>query len=149
VSAVSSGGAALADGGRDVHGFAALLEAERAGNEEARLGIDVFCYRVRKQIGSSLAVLGGADAIVFGGGIGENAPAVRSRSCSGMEWCGIALDESRNRSVRGREGRVGRGDSRIGIYVIPADETLMIARDTARCLGFAGRDVGCFVPFGP
>lgn len=111
-----------------------LLEAESKGDERAILAVEMFCYRVKKQIGAYLAALGGADAVVFGGGIGENSPAVRSRICTGMEWCGIILDEARNNSTMGKEGKISRDDARVEIYVVPVDEAIMIARDTAHRL---------------
>src|SRR6266576_1194393 len=61
-----------------------------------RLAVDVFCHRARKYLGAYLAVLGGADAVVFSGGIGENAPAVREKICTGMDWCGLSLDQEKN-----------------------------------------------------
>ena len=83
-----------------------LLEAESRGDGDASLAIDMFCYRARKYVGSYLAVLGGADAVIFGGGIGENAPEVRARICEGMNWCGLALDAERNDSAVGSEVRI-------------------------------------------
>jgi acetate kinase len=80
-----------------------LLEAEAAGNERAKLAVDVFCYRLRKYIASYVGVLGGLDALVFTGGIGENAPLVRARSVEGLGAMGITVDPSRNEGVRGRE----------------------------------------------
>jgi acetate kinase len=94
----------------------------------------MFCYRVRKYIGAYLTVLGGADAIVFGGGIGENAATVRARICAGMEWCGLRLDEDRNTKAVGSEMRISADDATVHAYVIPVDEGLMIARDTLRSL---------------
>jgi acetate kinase len=111
-----------------------LLEAEFKGDERAALAVEMFCYRVKKQIGAYLAALGGADAVVFGGGIGENSPPVRSRICAGMEWCGMAIDENRNNTTIGIEGKISRDDAKVQIYVIPVDEAVMIARDTVRCL---------------
>ncbi|MGQ9647546.1 MAG: acetate/propionate family kinase [Thermodesulfobacteriota bacterium] len=111
-----------------------LLEAESKGNERAALAVEMFCYRVKKQIGAYLAALGGTDAVVFGGGIGENSPPVRSRICAGMEWCGMVLDEDRNNSMIGKEGKVSRDEARVEIYVVPVDEAVMIARDTIGCL---------------
>ena len=111
-----------------------LLEAESKGDERAALAVEMFCYRVKKQIGAYLAALGGTDAVVFGGGIGENSPPVRSRICAGMEWCGIVLDEDRNNSMIGKEGKVSRDEARVEIYVVPVDEAVMIARDTIGCL---------------
>ncbi len=79
-----------------------LLEAERKGDERAILAVEMFCYRVKKQIGAYLSALGGADAIIFGGGIGENCPQVRKRICAGMDWCGLVLDEERNDRAIGK-----------------------------------------------
>jgi acetate kinase len=111
-----------------------LLEAERQGDIRASLAVDMFCYRVRKYIGAYLAVLGGADAIIFGGGIGENAPAVRARICAGMDWCGLTVDADRNAGTVSSEARISSDGSRPQAYVIPVDEAVMIARDTADCL---------------
>jgi len=111
-----------------------LLKAEQGGDAGAALAIDIFCYRARKYVGSYLAALGGADAIIFGGGIGENAPSVRSRILSGMDWCGISLDEVRNESVTRIEGCISTDDSSIKAYVIPVDEASIIARDTMACI---------------
>jgi acetate kinase len=108
-----------------------LLMAEKEGQEGAALAVEMFCYRVRKEIGACLAVLGGADAVVFGGGIGENSPEVRRRICAGMEWCGLALDAEKNNSMIGREGMVSVDGAPMGVYVIPVDEERLIARDTA------------------
>ncbi|HVF24020.1 MAG TPA: acetate kinase [Pyrinomonadaceae bacterium] len=111
-----------------------LLAEEREENDRrARLAIDIFCYRVRKYIGAYLAAMNGADALVFTGGIGENSWEVRSRVCAGLQWLGIELDEERNRAhVNGREGVISNNGSRVAVYVIPTDEELLIARDTAR-----------------
>ena len=98
----------------------------------ARLAIDVFCYRARKYLGAYLAVLGGAEAVVFSGGIGENAPAVRQSICRAMEWCGLRLDKDKNNGAVGVEAAIGTTDSRIGAYVIPSDEEAIIAAETAR-----------------
>jgi len=118
------------------HDMRELLDAEAQGNVSAALAVDMFCYRVRKYIGAYLAVLGGADAIVFGGGIGENAPLVRERICRGMEWCGLMIDEHLNAGTIGSEAPVHAKNSRIQVYVIPVDEEAVIARDTVRCLGY-------------
>jgi acetate kinase len=107
-----------------------LLEAEENGNRRAALAISMFCYRVRKYIGAYLAVLNGAQAVIFGGGIGENASIVRARICSGFEWCGLIMDPDRNAKVIGSEGRISADNAKIDIYVVPVDETLIIARET-------------------
>lgn len=111
-----------------------LLRAEAEGDARAALAVEMFCYRVRKYVGAYLAALDGADAVVFGGGIGERAPAVRARICSGMEWCGLALDEALNAATLGTEGRISEAGARVETYVIPVDEELIIARQTAGCL---------------
>jgi acetate kinase len=78
-----------------------LAEAEEHDDRRARLAIEIFCYRVRKYVGAYLAGMGGADAVVFAGGIGENAPAVRAAVCEGLEWLGLSLDRGRNDATRG------------------------------------------------
>ena len=84
-----------------------LAEAHENNDRRARLAIDIFCYRARKYIGSYLAALGGADAIVFAGGIGENAAEVRAEICRGLAWAGVEIDEAANeRMVGGAEGRI-------------------------------------------
>ncbi len=110
-----------------------LLEQERRGNAQASLAIDMFCYRVTKYIGAYMAALGGADAVVFGGGIGENSPEVRERICRGMAWCGLTLDPQRN--MAGGEGCISSEGASVEAYVVKVNEELIIARDTARLLG--------------
>ncbi len=112
-----------------------LLEAEAQGEARAALAVDMFCYRVRKYIAGYLGVLNGAAAIVFGGGIGENAPAVRERICDQMGWCGLQLDPPRNAAARGTEAQISADNAKLHAYVIPVDEAVIIARDTAACLG--------------
>lgn len=111
-----------------------LLNAEKRGDKKALLAVNMFCYRVRKQIGAYLAALGGAEAVIFGGGIGENSPEVRARICGGMEWCGLILEDSKNIALKGTEGRITADHSRIHAYVMPVDEELMIARETIGCI---------------
>ncbi len=95
------------------------------------LALAMFSYRVRKYVGAYMAVLGGADAIVVGGGIGENTPSVRKRIFSGFDWCGASLDVGRNNEVVDREGRITSESSSLPIWVIPTREALMIAKDVA------------------
>ena len=110
-----------------------LAEASEHDDRRAKLAIDLFCYRVRKYIGAYLAALGGAEAIVFAGGIGENAATVRAQICDGLAWLGVVLDADRNAAtVHGAEGRISAPDSRVEVWVIPTDEELLIARDTVR-----------------
>ncbi|MDI6792050.1 MAG: acetate/propionate family kinase [bacterium] len=104
----------------------ALMESGLPG---ARLAVDLFCYRARKYIGAYLAVLGGADAILFGGGVGENAPAVRRLILKNMHWIGITLDFQANSAIIGKEGRVSSPESKIDVWVIPVDEASVLARE--------------------
>ncbi len=114
-------------------------EANDHQDRRARLAIEMFCYRARKYIGAFLACMGGADAIVFTGGIGENQAEIRAKICSGFEWAGLKLDDSRNQSGA-FEGQISSDDSRLHAWVIPTDEELLIARDTVRCV-MEGRHV--------
>jgi acetate kinase len=110
-----------------------LKEIEEHDDRRARLAVEIFCYRIRKYLGAYLAVLDGAEAIVFAGGIGENAAEIRARVCAGLEWMGITFDAAANASLtNGREGRFSTPDSRVELWVIPTDEELLIARDTWR-----------------
>lgn len=109
-----------------------LLEAEAGGNERAKLAVDVFCYRLRKYIAAYVGALGGLDALVFTGGIGENAPAVRARSVEGLGAMGIAVDPARNEGARGRETDIAPEGCACRVLVIPTNEELLIARDTFR-----------------
>ena len=113
-----------------------LLAEEKENNDRrAHLAIEVFCYRVRKYIGAFLAGTGGADAVIFTGGIGENSPEIRARICKGLEWIGLTIEADRNaQAEKGFEGSFSTYDSRLAAYVIPTDEELLIARDTVRCV---------------
>ena len=109
-------------------------EAKDHQDRRAQLAIEIFCYRARKYIGAFLACMGGADAIVFTGGIGENVPDIRSQICSGLEWAGLKLDQNRNQQSGAFEGRISSEDSKLHAFVVPTDEELLIARDTVRCV---------------
>jgi acetate kinase len=107
----------------------------RAGDEaRCRLAVDLFCYRARQYVGAYLAVLGGAQALVFSGGIGEHSPEVRARICADMQWCGLRLDAAQNARAVGAEGRISAPDAGMHVYVIAADEEIMIAREAANLL---------------
>lgn len=113
-----------------------LIEEEwEKQDRRAKLAIDIFCWRVKKYIGAYLAEMGGADAIVFTGGIGENSPLIRQRICADLEWLGVELDEALNNQVLGeKEASIGRAHGRLKVFVIPTNEELLIARDTVRCI---------------
>jgi acetate kinase len=123
-------------------GISGLTNDMRALQEElrehddrrVRLAIEIFCYRARKYIGAFLAGMGGADAVIFTGGIGENSAPVREAICEGLEWAGLRLDKSRNAQTVGVEGQITTDDSALAAYAIPTNEELLIARDTVRCI---------------
>jgi acetate kinase len=115
-----------------------VLEAERRGERRAALALEMFCHRIRKYVGAYLAILNGADAIVFGGGIGENTPDIRARVCANLSWCGVRLDAARNQSAVGQEMLISTEDSRVQVYVIPVNEEVLIARDTWQTLPHSG-----------
>ena len=106
------------------------LEADDVRAAEA---VALFCYQVKKWIGAFAAVLGGVDALVFSGGIGEKAPIIRARICDGLQFLGIELEEKRNES---NEGVISSDNSPISVRVIPTDEEIMIAQMVERLLDF-------------
>lgn len=106
-----------------------IIAGAHDGNAQHQLAIDIFCYRVRKYIGAYTAVLGGLDAVVFTGGIGENAVAVRAKACEGLEVLGITLDEAKNAA---NETTISTGP--VKVLVIPTNEELAIGRATVQVL---------------
>jgi acetate kinase len=110
-----------------------LDEEQEKQDRRARLAIDIFCNRARKYIGAYYAELGGAEAVVFTGGIGENSVKIRARICAGLESLGLEIDEKRNAEmIQGKEGEISTDTSRLKAWVIPTNEELLIARDTIR-----------------
>jgi len=109
-----------------------LLAREHDGHERASLAIEMFCYRVRKYVAAYAGALGGLDAVVFTGGIGEHAPPIRERSLAGLGFMGIAVDEGRNLGAVGKEGEISPSGAAVRVLVIPTNEELVIARDTLR-----------------
>jgi acetate kinase len=107
------------------------LLAIAPGNDRAALAVEMFCYRAAKHLGALMAALNGAQAIVFGGGIGENSPAVRARICGRFEWLGLRLDHERNENAAGREGCISAIGASMQAWVVNVDESLIIARETA------------------
>lgn len=103
-------------------------------DERVRLAMEMFSYRVLKAVGAFLAALGGADAVIFGGGIAENTSLVRKRICEGLRWCGLVMDEEQNKNLINVEGRLSTPDSQIQAYVIPAEEILQIAHECCRAI---------------
>ncbi|MAO64686.1 MAG: acetate kinase [Balneola sp.] len=108
-----------------------LLEEADRGDRRCQEAIDVFCYRVKKYIGSYIASLNGVDAIVFTGGIGENAAPVRQKILEGMDYAGVTLDEQKNSNL-GDDTKISTADSKVDVRVIPTNEELVIAIDAAK-----------------
>jgi acetate kinase len=127
----NSGLAGISGGTSDMRD---LLKKRDAGDERAKDAIDVFCYRLVKYIGAYLTVLGSAEAIIFAGGIGENAAAIREQVCRGLRSLGVSLDVDANNANHAHEGCISTSSSKPQVWVVPTDEELLIARDTFRCV---------------
>ena len=110
--------------------FRDLEDAAPKGNQRAQLALDSFDYNVKKLIGAYAAAMGGVDAIIFTAGVGENGPDTRANAVAGLEYMGVKLDAEKN-NTRGKEVDVAADDSKVRILVIPTNEELMIAMDTA------------------
>jgi acetate kinase len=108
--------------------------AAKNGNERARLGLNMYHYRVKKYIGSYAAAMGGLDAVIFTGGIGENAPDTRREICKNLNFLGIDFDEEKNEGLRGKEMIISRDSSKVKVIVVPTNEELVIAQDTERII---------------
>lgn len=110
-----------------------ILEHYEALDEPlTRIALDVFCYRLKKYIGTYAAVLGGVDVIAFTGGIGENADLIRTKACEGLEFMGINIDPKRNREGSRKESLISTDASHAKVFVIPTNEELVIAEETFR-----------------
>jgi acetate kinase len=117
-----------------------LDEEHEKQDRRARLAIDIFCNRAKKYVGAYHAELGGAEAVVFTGGIGENSAEIRARICTGLESLGLEIDKNRNsKMINGKEGEISTDTSRLKAWVIPTNEELLIARDTVRTVKNAPR----------
>jgi len=101
-------------------------------NERARLGLDMYHYRVKKYLGAYTAAMGGVDIVVFAGGIGENSPETREAVCQDLEFLGIELDLPKNNGIRSREAVISSEGSKVTVMVVPTNEELVIAEDTVR-----------------
>ncbi len=108
-----------------------LLIREYADNQHAAEAVDLFCYQVRKTIGSFAAVLGGLDSLVFTGGMGENAPVIREKVCQSLGYLDISLDKQRNQN---HEFLISRDESRVGVHVMRTDEAAVIAAQTRQVI---------------
>ena len=114
--------------------FRDLESAAKEGNEACQLALDKFCYETRKYIGAYAAALGGLDCLVFTAGVGENGSTNRANICKGLEFMGVKIDPERNK-VRGEEALISTDDSKVKVWVIPTNEELMIAQNTAALCG--------------
>ena len=108
-----------------------LEAAVAAGNERAKLATDMYNYKIKKYVGAFAAAMGGVDIIVFTAGVGENQASMREAVCADMEFMGVKLDNALNATIRGKEAVISTPDSKVKVVVIPTDEELMIASDTA------------------
>jgi len=109
----------------------------KSGRPETDFAIELYCYRIQKYIGAYIAVLGGVDVIVFGGGVGENSPEVRERILAGMEWCGVTLDQDRNHEARGTDetdARISGARASVDVWLVSVDEGALMAREAAAVL---------------
>ena len=110
--------------------FRDILAGIAAGNDKARLAKEMYTYRIKKYIGAYAAAMGGVDIILFTGGAGENQWEVREGATKGLEYMGVKMDETKNRSCRAKEAILSADDSQVTVCCIPTDEELMIALDT-------------------
>ncbi len=111
-----------------------IEDAIEHGNERAKMGLDMYNYRIKKYIGAYAAAMGGCDIIVFTAGVGENQYSTREAACEGLEYMGVKLDVEKNKTIRGEEAVISTPDSKVTVCVIPTDEELMIATDTMNLL---------------
>lgn len=111
-----------------------LRAAANSGNERAQVTVEMQSYQVKKYIGAYAAAMGGVDAVVFTGGIGEHSKLLRRSVCAEMEFLGIRLDEEKNVACNGSEAMISAADSKVGVWIIPTNEEFLIAQDTMRII---------------
>jgi len=111
-----------------------IEQAAADNNNNARLALDVYCYRLKKYIASYAAAMGGMDAIVFTAGVGENSPLIRRKTCENLEFMGVKLNEKKNEKTSGKEIDISTDDASVRTLVIPTNEELVIAQDTQRII---------------
>lgn len=107
-----------------------IIAGKKEGKKRETFAFDMFAYRVKKYIGAYAAAMGGVDAILFTGGIGENAWLQRQAICQGLEFLGVEIDEKANEAMAGKDGIISKADSRVKILSVTTDEELVIAQDT-------------------
>ncbi|HQO35423.1 MAG TPA: acetate kinase, partial [bacterium] len=106
--------------------------AKEKKQDRAQIAIDMFCYRIKKYVGAYAAAMGGLDHVIFTGGIGENSPLIRDLSMKNLEFLGIEVDPQLNKMENTVEGKISTGN--VGVWVVPTNEELVIARDTIRAI---------------
>ena len=111
-----------------------IEQEAKEGNERARLGLDMYSYRIKKYIGSYAAAMGGIDMLLFTGGIGENADMIRKEITDGLSFLGIDLDESKNKGLRGKDAIISTDNSKVKVMVVPTNEEYVIANDTMKII---------------
>lgn len=111
-----------------------IFQANQDGNERAKLAFEMYCYRVRKYVGSYAAAMNGCDIIVFTAGVGENQADLRESVCSGLSFMGVEIDKEKNSTIHGEEAVISTPVSKVKVVVVPTDEELMIASDTMALL---------------
>jgi acetate kinase len=117
-----------------------VIAEMKNGNRKAQYAFDIFCYRIRKYIGAYAATMGGLDGVIFTGGIGENSSDVRTACCKNLQFLGISIDENLNESPE-KEKIISRSESTVHVLVVPTNEEMVIALDTARIVkGMNERD---------
>jgi acetate kinase len=109
-----------------------IEKAASAGNERARLALEIYNMRVKKFVGSYAAAMEGIDLLVFTGGVGENESSLRTYVCKGLEFMGIEIDESVNTGLRGKDTIISKPTSRVKVVLATTNEELVIAADTYR-----------------
>ena len=110
-----------------------IMKSAEEGNQNAKLAMEMFCYRIKKYIGAYTAIMNGLDVLVFTAGIGENEPEIRLMICDNMDYLGIKIDPQKN-NFKAQEREISTSDSRVKVWVIPTNEELVIARETARLI---------------
>ena len=108
--------------------------AWKENNQRAKLGLDMYHYRIKKYIGAYAAALEGLDILIFAGGIGENGPETREAVCKGLEVFGIEIDQKKNHGLRSKEAVISTENSKVKVMVVPTNEELVIAEDTAKII---------------
>lgn len=111
-----------------------LVAAASQGDDRCQIAIDIFRYQIKKYIGSYAAAMGGLDAVVFTGGIGENSFDLRREVCENLEFLGINVSQSRNQDLNHHEGKISTDDSKVQVWIVPTNEELLIARDTQKII---------------